>query len=115
MPAITRPGAPLPQPSREDRTEFEHPAPDRFVGQVKPAFGKQLLNITVAEREAKIDPDCELDDLGRKAMAAVEERGHAVRIAQSGQPYRRRDNARDSTDVLILIHFRLDSGIFWDA
>src|SRR3954454_14150107 len=28
-----------------------------------------------------------------KAMAAVGERGHAVRIAQFGQPYRRRDNA----------------------
>ena len=93
MPPIARPGAPLPQSPREERTEFQDPAPDRFVGQVEPAFGKELLDIAVAEREAQIDPDCVLDDRGREAMATVEERGHAVRIAQSGQPYRRRDNA----------------------
>src|SRR3954469_56639 len=40
MPAITWPGAPLPQTSREERPEFEDSAPDRFVGQVEPAFGK---------------------------------------------------------------------------
>src|SRR5215218_8390372 len=88
-----RQGAPLPQPSREERPEFQHPAPDRFVGQVGPTFGKELLDIAVAECEAQIDPDRVLDDLGREAMAAVGEGGHAVRIAQFGQPYRRRDNA----------------------
>src|SRR3954469_15625950 len=93
MPAITRPWSPLPQPSRKERPEFEHPTPDRFIGQVKPAFGKQLLDITVAQGKAEIEPNRVLDDRGREAVAAVREGGHRVRIAQSGQPYRRRDNA----------------------
>ena len=93
MPAIARTWPLLPQTSREERPELQHPAPDRFVGQVEPAFGKELLDIAVAQGEAQIEPDCVLDDRGREAMAAVGEGGHAVRIAQSGQPYRRRDNA----------------------
>src|SRR4051794_30564471 len=39
VPPITRTWPPLPQTSRKERTEFQHPAPDRFVGQVEPAFG----------------------------------------------------------------------------
>jgi len=35
--------SPLPQTSREERPEVEHPAPHRFVGQVEPAFGKEVL------------------------------------------------------------------------
>ena len=51
---ITWPGAPLPQTSREQRSEFQHPAPDRFIGQVEAAFGKELLDIPIAEGEAEI-------------------------------------------------------------
>ena len=40
--SVARPRPPLPQASREERAKFEHPAPDRFVGQVEPAFGKQF-------------------------------------------------------------------------
>src|SRR5215213_10401568 len=76
---ITRPWALLPQPSRKERPEFEHPAPDRFVGQVKPTFGKELLDITVAEGKAEIEPYCVLDDRGREAVAAIREGGHRVR------------------------------------
>jgi hypothetical protein len=54
MPPITRPGAPLPQLSREEWPEFQDPAPDRFVGQVEPAFGKDILDVALAEREARI-------------------------------------------------------------
>jgi hypothetical protein len=99
MPPITWPGAPLPQSSREERPEFEHPAPDRFVGQVEPAFGKKLRDVAVAEGEAEIEPDCVLDDRRRKAVAPVGERGHAVSIARLGtQPTRRRrDNALRTT------------------
>jgi len=35
----------------------------------EPAFGQQLLDIAVAQREAEIEPDRALDDLGREAMA----------------------------------------------
>src|SRR4051794_15682701 len=71
MPAIARMWSPLPQPSRKERSEFQDPAPDRLVGQVEPAFGKELLDIAVAQGEAQIQPDRVLDDRRREAMAAV--------------------------------------------
>jgi hypothetical protein len=79
MPAIARPRATLAQPSRDRGTELQHPAPDRFVGNVEPSLGQQLLDIAVAQREAEIEPDRVLDDLGREAVAAVAvaERSHA--------------------------------------
>jgi hypothetical protein len=77
MPPITRPEPPLPQLLRQEPTEFQHPAPDRFIGQVEPALGKELLDITVTERKAEIEPNRMADDLGREAVAAVGERDHA--------------------------------------
>ena len=77
MPAIARPRATLAQPSRDRGTELQHPSPHRFVGDVEPSFGQQLLDIAVAQGEAEIEPDRVLDDLGREAMAAVAERAHA--------------------------------------
>src|SRR5205823_12527006 len=77
MPEIAWPRA-LPAPPARDRwTELQHPAPYRFVGDVEPALGQQFLHVPVAQREAEIQPDRVLDDLGREAMAAVAERGHA--------------------------------------
>jgi len=73
MPAIARPRATL-APTSRDRG---HPAPHRFVGDVEPSHGKQLLDIAVAQGEAEIEPDRVLNDLGREAMAAVAERAHA--------------------------------------
>src|SRR3954452_2977821 len=37
MPAIAWTWSLLPQPSRKERSEFQDPAPNRFVGQVEPA------------------------------------------------------------------------------
>jgi hypothetical protein len=82
VPAVTRPWSPLPQPASEQRPEFQHPAPDRLVRQVEPAFGKDLLGIPVAEGKPQIEPDRVLDDRRREAVAAVRERGHAGSIAQ---------------------------------
>src|SRR5215469_5861113 len=76
MPAIARPRAALAQPSRDRRTELQHPAAHRFVGDIEPSFGQQFLDIAVAQGEAEIKPDRVLDDLGREAMAAVAERAH---------------------------------------
>jgi hypothetical protein len=67
----------LAQPSRDRETEFQHPSPHRFVGDVEPSFGQQFLDIAVAQGEPKIEPDRVLDDLGRGAMAAVAELSHA--------------------------------------
>ena len=80
MPAIARPRATLAQPSRDRGTEFQHPTPYRFVGDVEPALGQQFLDIAVAQGEAEIEPDRVLDDLGRKTMAAIAERSHAVTL-----------------------------------
>ena len=54
MPAIARPRAALAQPSRDRRTELQHPTPYRFVGDVEPALGQQFLDIAVAQGEAEI-------------------------------------------------------------
>ena len=77
VPSVARPRAPLAQPSRDRGTEFQHPAPHRFVGDVEPALGQQFLDIAVAQGEAEIEPDRVLDDLGWEAMTAVAERSHA--------------------------------------
>jgi hypothetical protein len=86
MPAIARPRATPTQPSRDPRTELQHPAPHRFVGDVEPSFGQQLLDIAVAQSEAEIEPDRVLDDLGREAMAAVAERSHPGILPYSPLP-----------------------------
>jgi len=78
VPVVARPGPPLPQASREERAEFKHPTADRFIGHVEPAFGKQFLDIAVAQGEADIEPNCVLDDGRREPVAAVRERGHAA-------------------------------------
>src|SRR5437762_7390823 len=52
-------------------SEHRHPAPDRFVGDIDAAFGEQLFDVSEAQGEAEIEPDCVLDDLRREAVARV--------------------------------------------
>ena len=78
MPAIARARATPTQPSRDPRTELQHPSPHRFVGDVEPSFGQGLLDIAIAQSEPQIEPDRVLDDLRREAMAEVAERSHAT-------------------------------------
>src|ERR1700724_3173127 len=42
-----------------------------------PRSASRFLDIAVAQREAEIEPDRVLDDLGWEAMTAVAERSHA--------------------------------------
>ena len=58
VPSVARPRLSPPHASRDPGTEFEHPAPDRFVGQIEPACGKKFL--AVARDEADIEPNCVL-------------------------------------------------------
>jgi hypothetical protein len=51
--------------------ELQHPAPDRFVGDVEPALGKQILDVSVAERKAQVEPDRMPDDNRRKPVTKV--------------------------------------------
>jgi hypothetical protein len=39
------------------------------VGYIDPALGEEFFNITVAQREAKVDPHRVLDNLGWKVIA----------------------------------------------
>src|SRR6516165_4118110 len=77
MPSVAWPRATPAQPSGDHRTELEHPTPHRFVREVEPPLSEQFLNIAVAQREAEIEPNCVLDDLGREAMTAIAEQSHA--------------------------------------
>ena len=70
MPSRARAWAALPQLARDQRAEFQHPAPHRFIGDVEPTLGEQFLHVSVAQGEAEIKPDRVLNDLGREAMAA---------------------------------------------
>jgi hypothetical protein len=43
-----------PQAPGDERAELQNPAPDRFVGDVDTALCKQILNISIAQREAQV-------------------------------------------------------------
>ena len=76
VPSRARAWAGLPQLARDQRAEFQHPAPHRFIGDVEPTLGEHFLHISVAQGEAEIKPDRVLNDLGRKAMAAIRKLNH---------------------------------------
>src|SRR6516225_5872383 len=77
MPSVARLRATPTQPSRDRGSEFQHPAPHRFVGDVETSLGQQFLDVAVAQGKAQIEPDRVLDDLGGEAMPPVAEQGHA--------------------------------------
>ena len=79
-------GTALPQLAGDQRAKFQDPAPDHFVGEVKAALSKQLLDIAIAKREPKIEPDRVLNQGRREAMAAVREQRHAPTIRLSAVP-----------------------------
>ena len=54
------------QPANQPPTCLEGPAPDGFVGDVEPALGEEILDVSVAEREAQVEPDRILDDGGNR-------------------------------------------------
>ena len=56
---------------RDHRSELLHPAPNGFVGDVEPALGEEILDVSVAEREAQVEPDRMLDDNRRKPETTV--------------------------------------------
>jgi hypothetical protein len=47
------------------------------LGEVEATLGKQLLNIAIAQGEAKVQPHGVLDDDRRKTMPAIGDRSHA--------------------------------------
>jgi hypothetical protein len=41
------------------------------MGDVQPTLGQEILDVSVAEREAQVESDSMLDDNRRKAVAAI--------------------------------------------
>ena len=119
VPLRARAWTALPQLARDQRAKFQHPAPHRFIGDVKPTLGQQFLDVSVAQGEAEIQPDRVLDDLGREAMTAVGERSHLDIL--SGSPLSRlrfRDNAAATTDrdlIAIVGTGGIDAGMLGGA
>ena len=71
VPSVARTRLALPQLAGDQRTKFQYPAPHRFVGNVQPTLGQEILHVPLAEREAQVQPDRVLDDRRREPMAAI--------------------------------------------
>jgi hypothetical protein len=63
-----------------DRYEFQYPTPYRLVGDVEPPLGEEFLDVAIAQRESRIEPDRMLDDRWRKAVAAIGDFGHRASL-----------------------------------
>jgi hypothetical protein len=64
-------------------TELQAPVPDALVGHRDATLGQDQLDVTQAETEHVIQPDCMTDDLGRKPMPGIRSglECHAVSLA----------------------------------
>jgi hypothetical protein len=56
------------------------------VGDVEPALSKEILDISIAEREAQIEPDGMLDDNRRKSVTAVGDPDNPASLLASSLP-----------------------------
>ena len=52
------------------RFELQHPSSNRFIGDVQPALGEQILDIAEAQGEAKVQPHRVSDDVRRELVAS---------------------------------------------
>ena len=71
---------------RDYRSELQHPAPDSLVGDVETAISKEILDISIAEREAQVEPDGMLDDNRRKSVTAVGDPHNPASLLASSLP-----------------------------
>jgi len=63
-------------------SELEHAPSDGLVRDLEAAFGQQILHVTEAECEAAAETGGVLDDLGRKAMAAIRDWFHPKKLSR---------------------------------
>src|SRR5258708_10729577 len=56
---------------REGQPELQNPSSDSFVTDLQTALRQQILDITVAQGEAQVEPNRVPDDNWRKAVAGV--------------------------------------------
>jgi hypothetical protein len=62
--------APL-QSSGVQRTKFDAPQANRLPSDDDPAFSQQILDISVAQIEAIVEPDGVGDDIGRESVSFI--------------------------------------------
>ncbi len=75
-----------------------HPASYRLVGDRDTEFGQQILDVTEAQRESKVQPNSLLDHLRRKPVATVADFRHPGGLWSRGQIRKapRRDRAGET-------------------
>jgi hypothetical protein len=83
MPAIARSRTAPSQAPSDRGSEFEHPTANAFVGEVEATLGKQLLDIAIAQGEAKVQPHGVVDDDRRKTMPAIGDRSHTRNLRRT--------------------------------
>src|SRR5450631_3463086 len=71
MPAQRRPRSSIAQLPGELRSELRHPSSNSLVGDVETALSKRVLDVSEAEREAKIEPNRVLDHRRRILAAGI--------------------------------------------
>jgi len=71
VPFVAWLGASTLQPIRIVLPKLQTPLPDGLMGDVDTAFAQQFLHVTIAQREAVIEPDPMADDLAGKAVMFV--------------------------------------------
>jgi len=52
-------------------SEFVAPEPDRFAADIDASFSEKIFNVSVAETESIVEPDCVGDDVRRKSVAFI--------------------------------------------
>src|SRR6266849_611002 len=71
MPLVAGSHSSSTQPCRKCGSELGAPLADGLMADDDPAFREEILNVTQAEMEAKIQPDGVSDDLWREAVAPI--------------------------------------------
>jgi hypothetical protein len=83
MPPIMRHRPSAPEVLRDRRPEFQYPSSDGLVADVKPALRQQVLDIAIAQCEAKVEPNRVPDDIWREAVAGVGDCPHPPSVVPS--------------------------------
>lgn len=79
VPTIIRSWSEASEPPRIAVPELEDPTTHSLVRGVEAPFGQQILDVSEAQRETAIEPHGMLNNMGRKSVAAVEDRFHRPR------------------------------------
>jgi hypothetical protein len=82
---VTVAATPAPQPARVLRSKLVAPEADRLVADEDPSPSQEVLDVSMAEVEAMVEPGCMLNDGGRESVSLVEigRLGHAGMFTQA--------------------------------